>query len=239
MQQIINEEMNIQKGWYENAENMTMDNLPEFLRHLSEDYRHDYGTICHALSAGSLATIHAMNRAPGACGGITGFQAGCVMWEFIRNFNYKNNKCGLRLQDMDKLLFPQYADMFLTISGDTWNSVQKEAAKKIQQDIENHKVYLDRMEQYKKDLKQFKADVKQFESEHPEYPKYEEDPEFYQHLRCGTAAEWDVEHKKEESGFMFEPIKPYDDVAHPDVVAHWKSIVAGNIPFGLRVEEKP
>ena len=66
MQQIINEEMNIQKGWYENAENMTMDNLPEFLRHLSEDYRHDYGTICHALSAGSLATIHAMNRAPGA-----------------------------------------------------------------------------------------------------------------------------------------------------------------------------
>ena len=36
---------------------------------------------------------------------------------------------------------------------------------------------------------------------------------------------------------MFEPRKPYDDVAHPDVVAHWKSIVDGNVPFGLKVED--
>lgn len=237
MQQIITEEMGIHKEWYEKAENMTMDNLPEFLRHILEDYRHDYGTICHALSAGSLTAIHAMNRAPGARGGITGFQAGCVMWEFIRNFKYKNNKCGLKLLDMDNLLYPQYADKFHAISRNAWEAVRKEAAERIKQSEAAHEKYEDDMEQYKKDMKQFLIDVRQFEAEHPEYPKYEETPEFYQHLCCGTAAEWDVEHKKEESGFMFEPRKPYDAAAHSDVVAHWKSIVAGNIPYGLKLEE--
>lgn len=163
MEQIITEEMNIHKEWYEQAEKMTMEKLPEFLRHLLEDYWHDYGTICHAMAAGTLATMHAMDNHPGACCGITGFQAGCVMWEFVRHCNYKNNKCGLRMQDMDNLLYPQYDHLFNTISKDTWESVRKEAANL----ISNNK----------------------------------------------------------------------NEYVHPDVAAHWKSIVSGNIPFGLRVEE--
>ncbi|WP_139249527.1 hypothetical protein [Lactonifactor longoviformis] len=237
MKQIITEEMKVHEEWYKEAEKMTMEKLPKFLNHLMEDYQHDYGTVCHALSAGALATVHAMNESPGARGGITGFQASCIMWEFIRRFNYKNNKCGLRLQDMDNLLYPQYADKFHTISENVWNAVQKEAAERIKQSEAAHEKYENDLEQYKKDVKEFLIDVKQFEAEHPEYPKYEDNPQFYQHIGAGTLEEHEEYQKKVESGFLFEPRKPYDDSAHPAVIAHWLNIMDGKIPFGLRLEE--
>ena len=58
------------------------------------------------------------------------------------------------------------------------------------------------MEQYKRDLDKFKEEVKEFESKHPEYPKYEDNSKFYEHLVCGTCEEWDKEKEKEESGFL-------------------------------------
>ena len=154
--------MHIQDEWYkETNSDMTPKKFPEFFRHLSEDYVHDYGTVCHAMAAVALAAMWAFNNSEGARGGITGFQAGCVMWEVIRHMNYENNKCGLRLLDMDDLLYPQYEHKFTAISKDTWDAVKKEAQKRL--------------------------------------------------LERGAA--------------------------HPDVVAHWESIVNGKVPFGSRIED--
>ena len=89
MKQVITEEMMIQDEWYKQADKMTMDKLPEFLKHLTEDYQHDYGTICHALSAGALAAVHSMNNCP--CGGITGFQAGFRIWMSYSTHSTKSN----------------------------------------------------------------------------------------------------------------------------------------------------
>lgn len=108
-----------------------------------------------------MAAMFAFNNSDGARGGITGFQAGCVMWNVIRHMNYESNKCGLRLQNMDDLLYPQYEYKFTAISEETWDSVKREA----------QNCLLER--------------------------KY----------------------------------------AHPAIVAHWESIVDGNIPFGLRIED--
>ena len=157
----ITEDMNLQDEWYKKAKSMKPEDLPEFFRHLTEDYHHDYGTVCHAMAAIGLAAMWAFNKSEGARGGITGFQAGCVMWEVIRHMNYEDNKCGLRLLNMDDLLYPQYEHKFCSISSDTWETVKKEAQKRL--------------------------------------------------IERGTA--------------------------HPDVVAHWKSIVNGKIPFGLRIED--
>ena len=87
-------------------------------------------------------------------------------------------------------------------------------------------------------MKKFKSDVKEFEEQHPEYPKYKENPTFYEHLRFGTSKEWAEEEEKEKSGFLFAPIKPCCGTVHPDVLKHWESIVSGKIPFGLKIEEK-
>ena len=157
----ITEEAGLQNEWYKRAKSMRPEDFPEFFREMTEDYIHDYGTVCHAMAAVGLAAMFAFNNSDGARGGITGFQAGCVMWEVIRHMNYENNKCGLRLLDMDDLLYPQYEHKFTAISKDTWDAVKKEAQKRL--------------------------------------------------LERGAA--------------------------HPDVVAHWKSIVNGEIPFGLRIED--
>ena len=233
----ITEDMGLQKEWYERAKSMKPEDFPEFFREMTEDYIHDYGTVCHAMASVGLAAMFAFNNSEGARGGITGFQAGCVMWDVIRNMNYESNKCGLRLIDMDNLLYPQYEYKFHTIDSNTWRAVQKEAKNKIFESNAAHHKYQKDMEQYKRDLEKFKIDVTAFESEHPEYPKYEDNPEFYERLGLGTSEEWDKEYEKEESGFLFAPRKPYDGAAHPDVVAHWESIINGKVPFGLRIED--
>ena len=127
----ITEDMNLQDEWYKRAYNMKPDDFPEFFRELTEDYEHDYGTVCHAMAAIGLAAMWAFNKSEGARGGITGFQAGCVMWKVIRHMNYEDNKCGLRLLNMDDLLYPQYEHKFCSISSDTWETVKKEAQKRL------------------------------------------------------------------------------------------------------------
>lgn len=231
----ITEEMKIHERWFEEARKQTVDTLPEFVRHLVEDYEHDYGTICHAITAAGLAGMYAVENSP--TGGITGFQAGCCMWGIVRQWSYKNNECGLRMLDFDKLLYPQYEYVFKSISipKDTLEAVRKEAAAKIskyQKSVEDWKVAHSK---WVKDFEKFKVDVVEWQKQHPEYPTYEDNPDFYKHLSCGTVREWEEEHKKEESGFMFEPIEPCEPSVHPDVMAHWKMLVDGGIPFGLQV----
>ena len=112
--QKISEEEGIHKAWYDEAHGITVATLPKFINHLLTDYEHDYGTICHAIAAGSIATAYAMNKDEKQ-GGITGFQAGAIMWKFIQQWNYPVNKTGLRIIDYDNLLYPQYADKFQNI----------------------------------------------------------------------------------------------------------------------------
>ena len=126
----ISEEDKVHEEWYNKSDSMTLKELPEFHRHLMEDYEHDYGTICHALASGAIATMWAMNKEPQ--GGITGFQAGAVMWQLIRGWNFKHNKTGMKLVDYDDLLYPQYEEKFeKIISKDTWEALQKEAKERI------------------------------------------------------------------------------------------------------------
>lgn len=135
--QAITEEQGIHKQWYEDAEKVeNLDQLMGFLKHLLEDYQHDYGTICHALSAGAVATCWAMDRVGG---GITGFQAGCVMWGFIGGWNQQYRDKPLRFVNFENMLYPQYADKFSTeMSAETWKWLQDQAAKNLETEREVH-----------------------------------------------------------------------------------------------------
>lgn len=161
MKKRITEEMKVHEKWFEEARRQTVDTLPEFVRHLVDDYEHDYGTICHAIAAAGLAGMYAVENSP--TGGITGFQAGCCMWGIVRQWSFENNKCGLRMLDYDNLLYPQYEYKFKSISIRTLEAARKEALNKLK--------------------------------EHENTP------------------------------------------VHPDVMEHWKSIVGGVVPFGLKVME--
>ena len=120
----------VKKLWEKKSREVTVDTLPDFLKELTKKYTHDYGTICHAIAIASVAAAWAMNKSPQ--GGITGFQAGAVMWEFIKGWNHASNKTGLKLVDYDNFLYPQYSDQFQkTISAPVWQNIQREAAKNI------------------------------------------------------------------------------------------------------------
>lgn len=132
---IVKDELTQKKEWFKEAKKQTLDTLPEFANHVMNDYAHDYGSVCHAVAACAIAAAWAANDAPGACGGITGFQAGAVMWDFIKEWMYSSNKCGLKIVDYDNMLYPQYADKFQKkISKETWTSLQEQAKKSLEED---------------------------------------------------------------------------------------------------------
>ena len=127
------EEIN-EKWLYIEATKQTPETLGDLVMKAMCDYPHDYGSVCVAVAACALAGVYAANKTPQ--GGITGFQAGFVMWEFVRQLNYIGNKCGLRMIDYDNMLFPQYGYKFeKTISSDTWKLLQEEAKRRLEEDL--------------------------------------------------------------------------------------------------------
>lgn len=138
----------------------SMEEFQQLYHDIFEECEHDYGTICHAITAMCRAALHMCNRSPQ--GGITFYQANAIMWMFICDEFMPNNELGLRLIDWDDLLYPQYEDHFkLQIPRNTFDKLRKTA-----------------------------------------------------------------EHFLETN-----------EQAHLDVKKHWERIVAGEVPFGLTVEE--
>jgi hypothetical protein len=131
--EVITEEMHLEKEWFAQAREQKLETLPAFMNHILNDYGHDYGTICHAISACALAAAYAADSSEQ--GGITGFQAGAVMWDFVRQWSYSNNKTTLRIIDYDNMLYPQYREYFegRTISESTWELIQNEAKKRLEE----------------------------------------------------------------------------------------------------------
>ena len=133
----VTEEMHPEKEWFEEACHMKAENLPAFYEKMTHAYNHDYGTAVHAVAACALAAAWA------ACGeediGLSGFQAGMVMWDFIKNWTKTGNKCGLRLIDYDNMLYPQYEEKFdKTISESAWKNIQKAAKENLEKAPEAH-----------------------------------------------------------------------------------------------------
>lgn len=125
----------LKEKWFDKARKIeSFPELEEFYNYLFGSYYHDYGTTIHAISAFAVAAANLT-----ACEqGITGFQAGFVMWDFIKHWNHQYNKCGLRLVDYDNMLYPQYAHKFdKTISKEVMDSLQKEAEKQMKENGRN------------------------------------------------------------------------------------------------------
>lgn len=121
--------------YYSEAKEQTISSLPAFIDKIM-DMKHDYGTICCAMAAAAISAASAVDHHEE--GGITGFQAGVVMWEFVRKWLFPTNKSGLRIIDYDDMLYPQYSDKFMrTISQNCWDALQSQAKEKLQQNSQH------------------------------------------------------------------------------------------------------
>ena len=119
----ITEEQHVHDAWYAAAREMKVKDLPTFIEHLTQDYEHDYGTICHAIAAAAVAAARAVDHSE--CGGITGFQGGAVMWEFLTH--WMNIREPARLLEMEDMLYPQMDYKFNTLSKECWEGLQQKA----------------------------------------------------------------------------------------------------------------
>lgn len=138
------------------SEIKSFEDLTAFLKDVKENYNYDYGVAPRSIAQATLAVAWYLSGEFG----ITGFQAGAVMWDFIKDWNFRNNRTSLKIVDYDNMLYPQYGHKFeKTISRRVWDGLQKAAKENL---------------------------------ENTEY-------------------------------------------AHPDVLAHWQSIVDGNVPFGFKI----
>lgn len=145
--------------WYAEAREQSVASIAAFAEKLAA-YDHDYNTICYACGAAAIAAASAIDKSPR--GGITGFQASAIMWEFVTEWLHEQNK-PLRLVRYEHLLYPQYERHFdKTISQDT--------------------------------------------------------------------ADW----LRERAGKL---LAEREELAHPDVIAHWQNIANGALPFGFIINE--
>ena len=107
----------------------SFEDLVSFLQKTKETCNTGYGVAPRAIAQAALATAQYL----AAEFGITGFQAGFVMWDFVCDWMYQNNECGLKMVDYDNMLYPQYEYKFQkTISQDTFEALQKAAKKNLE-----------------------------------------------------------------------------------------------------------
>lgn len=104
---------------YEEAKNVTANTIADFILKLM-NRPHDYDTCCYDTAAVAVA---AASLLAGSIG-ITGFQAGAVMWEFMEQFNHVEFPA--RLLEMKDLMYPQYERKFTSIKEEVWEWLQKE-----------------------------------------------------------------------------------------------------------------
>lgn len=106
----------------------TFEDLTHFLKDVLDNYNIGYGESPRAMAQAILATAWFFADKFG----ITGFQAGFVMWDFIRDWQFSSNECGLKITDYDDMLYPQYEDRFeKTITKYTWEKLKEEAEKRL------------------------------------------------------------------------------------------------------------
>jgi len=131
MVEMSNEELfALRDAWYSEAAKQTFETLPTFVKSLKDFPGHDYNTTVYAPSAAILGMAWSMAE----YFGITGFQASCIMWEFITNWMVEYRDSPLRLLNYNKMLYPQFhGDFEKVITPDAWMWLQEQAKKNLEE----------------------------------------------------------------------------------------------------------
>lgn len=126
-----NREFEVKAQLEKERENIkTFDDLVSFLERVKNTGNTGYGTAPRAIAQAALATAWYL----ASDFGITGFQGVCTMWDFIRDWEFPCNECGMKIVDYDNMLYPQYDYKFeKTIPARTFESLQKTAKKKLEE----------------------------------------------------------------------------------------------------------
>lgn len=121
----------------------TKKDLDNFLKQIIESKDLDYGKIVYAICGAMIATCNYIDRSE--VGGITGFQAGFIGWEMIKEYTITDdNQFGMKILNYGDLLYPQCEYKFeKIIDKDTWKELRKQAYKNMRTTPDAHPNVLD------------------------------------------------------------------------------------------------
>ena len=112
--------------------------LDKLLREVIKSKDLDYGKIVYAICGCMIATCNYINRSE--VGGITGFQAGFIGWEMIKEYTITfNNQFGMKILNYGDLLYPQNEELFeKALDKDTWEALRKKAYENMKDSPDAH-----------------------------------------------------------------------------------------------------
>lgn len=103
----------------------SFEELVSFIENIKDNYGSDYGETPRAIAQAALATAFYLADKEF---GITGFQANFVMWDFLFDWQYPSNECGLKIVNYDDMLYPSNEYKFeKVISKETFVKLQEKA----------------------------------------------------------------------------------------------------------------
>lgn len=103
----------------------SFEELVSFLEKIKDNYGSGYGEAPRAIAQAALATAYYLADKEF---GITGFQANFVMWDFLFDWQFPSNECGLKIVNYDDMLLPQNEHRFeKVISKETFAKLQVKA----------------------------------------------------------------------------------------------------------------
>ena len=140
----ITEADGVQNEWYEKTRSQTLETLPGFLNHVLDDYSHDHQTIIHAMTAGCMATISAMNTHPE--GDISASQTSALLGLFIRKWARIEGPA--KIMSWAGLLNPANESVAMGIPKDVVAWLSGQATKALEQNKyegEGQKVHLEKI----------------------------------------------------------------------------------------------
>lgn len=124
------------KTKYEGRENIqTMEEFKALFDEAIND-ADDYGSIVLCCALMMNAAFSLVNSSPN--GGITGFQAGCLMWEMVMKYGSFEKGEPLRIVNYNDLMYPQRVRRFNTIPKDAWEQVVNNAKRVVKELEENN-----------------------------------------------------------------------------------------------------
>lgn len=117
------------------AEIKSFDDLVSFIKDVDEHYNIGYGDAPRAIAQAALATAWYLSGRFG----ITGFQSGATLWDFIEDWSSvgKQTQCA-KIIDYDNMLYPQYEYKFdKSIPPAAWKRIQEAAKSNLEEDAKH------------------------------------------------------------------------------------------------------
>lgn len=218
--------------WFAEARKQSPSTQQKFLLKLIVEYKHNNQSKISAMAAAALSAAFAFNKS--SQGHLTQEEGNRALSELVFAWMRTPNLCGMNMYNYADMIHPANREAFANVIPRSNFTALQELAQKQIDDADNalHVEYPEQLAQYERELAAFIE----------KHPDYNERKDYYTHAKDRPGTQWDeiaADQQRKLDGFKYAPVKPKEPEISQELYDHWKSIVAGEAPFGFTILEPP